>query len=108
MRKETSETLKKKWEETRQAGIAFSIQVKAALDYFIAFEKEVNEKSKILPVSPQEEKVMKEVNDRLSRGDKSGALKRLDEAFNANIVPSVRYYQIRSSIESVDYSPFVS
>jgi hypothetical protein len=106
MRKEYVDKLKEEWQKTRKAGVALSIQIKAALDYLMAFQRAVNERSKITPISPQEELAMKEVNARLGRGDKSGALKRLDDAFKEGIIPSVRYYQIRSSIESVDYTPF--
>src|SRR5574344_1596262 len=80
----------------------------AILAKLIAFQKEVDERSKIQPVSPEEEKAMKEVNRKLGIGDQAGALSLLDFYHKQGIVPDIRYYQIRNSIQSVDYTPFKS
>jgi hypothetical protein len=72
----------------------------------VAFEKAVNERSKIVPVTPEEQRVMDQVNLRLGKGDKGGALQLLDSAFAKGVIPSVRYYQIRNSITSVDMTSF--
>jgi hypothetical protein len=72
----------------------------------IAMEKAIDEKSKIVPVSPAEQKALDEVNARLGKGDKTGALQCLDQAFAKGVIPSVRYYQIRNSITSVDITSF--
>jgi|LAHS01.1.fsa_nt_gb hypothetical protein len=74
----------------------------------IAFQKEVDERSKIQPVTPEEQKAMDEVNKKLGRGDQAGAIALLDAYHTQGIVPDVRYYQIRNSIQSVDYTPFKS
>jgi hypothetical protein len=107
MVEETSRELKEKWREARQNKASLLTQFKLALAYFIAFEREVDEASKIQPVSPEEQRIMDSINKSLGKGDKAGALQKLDDAFKTGIVPSVRYYQIRKSIEGVDYTPFV-
>lgn len=80
----------------------------AILEKLIAFQKEVDERSKIQPVTPEEEKAMAEVNRKLRVGDQAGALSLLDFYHKQGIVPDIRYYQIRNSIQSVDYTPFKS
>jgi hypothetical protein len=76
------------------------------LQKLIAFQKDVDERSKIQPVTPQEQKAMDAVNAKLGIGDKAGALALLDSYHAQGVVPDIRYYQIRNSIANIDYTPF--
>jgi hypothetical protein len=84
----------------------FSMKLAEIVQKLIAFQEAVDEASKIAPITPEEEAAMKAVNAQLGKGDRTGALALLDDAFKKGIVPSCRYYQFRTSITSVDYSAF--
>lgn len=80
--------------------------LKKVVKDIIDFEKKVNENSKIVPVSPEEQKALDAVNLKLGKGDKAGALQLLDSYFAKGVIPSVRYYQIKNSITSIDMTSF--
>jgi hypothetical protein len=102
----------KKSESTSSADIVkekskeFLEYLKKVVKDIIAFEKKVNEESKIVPVSPEEQKALDSVNLKLGKGDKAGALQLLDSYYAKGVIPSVRYYQIKNSITSIDMTSF--
>jgi hypothetical protein len=84
----------------------FAQKLKDIVHELIEFQKAVDKASEITPVSPEEQAVMDQVNRALGKGDKTTALNLLDKAHAKNIVPDVRYYQIRNSILNVDFTAF--
>jgi len=94
---ETKETKKKE---------TFAEFLKRIIVEFIAFEEEVDERSKIVPVSEEEDALMKKINEALGRGDKSKAQSLLEQGHKDGIVPDIRYYQIKNSLNNIDYSAF--
>jgi arginine utilization protein RocB len=84
----------------------FAEFLKRIIAEFVAFEEEVDERSKIVPVSAEEDALMKRINEALGRGDKSKALSLLEQGHKDGVIPDIRYSQIKNTLINIDYSAF--